>query len=182
VTPLREDALRTPDRCFADLTDYPWPAHYVRDLPSLEGLRMHYLDLGAFASGSVYFCLHPIPGWSYSQRAVIAQLLEQGARVVAPDLIGFGKSDKPKRENLHTLEWHLRCLHELVTHLALQQVVLVVPDASHPLLHGLMANPLCPIQGLSVWPITASAADAAGLNAPYPDSGHRAAERALLPR
>jgi tRNA(adenine34) deaminase len=179
ATPLREDSLRTPDACFAGLADYPWPGHYVSDLPSLAGLRMHYLDLGSPTSKPVFLCLHPIPGWSYSQRHTISQLVEQGTRVVAPDLVGFGKSDKPKREHLHTLEWHQRCLQELVASLALQQVVLVVPDACHPLLRSLMGSPLCPVQTLSVQPAPPGATDSVGLNAPYPDAGHRAAERAL---
>jgi tRNA(adenine34) deaminase len=139
AAPLREDALRTPEHCFGALVDYPWAPHYVSDLPSLAGLRLHYLDLGRADSPQVYLFLHPIPGWSFSWRAQIAVWLEQGVRVVAPDLIGFGKSDKPKRADFHQPDWHLRCLQELLERLDLRNLVVLLPDATHPLLQGLAA-------------------------------------------
>jgi tRNA(adenine34) deaminase len=178
--PLREDALRTPERCFDALTDYPWPAHYVSDLPSLDGLRLHYLDMGAADSPQVFLCLHPIPGWSYSCRALVASLVEQGARVVAPDLMGFGKSDKPKREIFHALDWHLRCLRELIAWLDLRNIVLLVPDAAHPLAQGLSSDSQCRVKAMVVQACASS--DGAGRDAPYPDAGHRAGERALAGR
>ena len=181
ATPLREDALRTPERCFDALTDYPWQPSYVNDLSSLNGLRMHYLDLGAADSGQVYLCLHPVPGWSYSFHAVFPSLVEQGGRVIVPDLIGFGKSDKPKREAFHSLDWHLRCLKEFRARLQLKDVVLIVPDANHPLVLGLAADPLCSIKAVKVQSCTQTnnAIQRAKLDAPYPDAGHRAGERAL---
>ena len=132
--PLRSDALRTPDAAFDDLPGYPWPPHYVRNLPALEGLRMHYLDEGEAdvaieASGqTTYLCLHGNPAWSYLYRKMIPTFLESGARVVAPDLIGFGKSDKPKKDAFHTFTWHRQVLIELIERLDLQNIVLVVQD------------------------------------------------------
>ena len=129
--PLREDALRTPDSQFAGLPDDPWVPHYVSDLPSLQGLRMHYLDEGRVdgASGqTTYLCLHGNPAWSYLYRKMIRIFLPGGHHVVAPDLIGFGKSDKPKREDAHSFSWHRQTLLDLVERRALNYVVLVVQD------------------------------------------------------
>ncbi len=130
--PLRDDALRTPDSAFANLPDYPWPANYVSDLPSLQGLRMHYLDVApalAHSQGdTTYLCLHGNPAWSYLYRKMIPVFTASGARVVAPDMVGFGKSDKPKKDSFHSFSWHRQCLLEFVERLDLKNVVLVVQD------------------------------------------------------
>lgn len=126
--PLRDDALRTPDERFRDLPDYPWAAHYLSDLPALAGLRMHYLDEGPRDAPRTWLCLHGNPSWSYVYRRMIPVFLQSGDRVVAPDLVGFGKSDKPKREAAHGFEWHRQVLLEFVERLDLQGIVLVVQD------------------------------------------------------
>ncbi len=126
--PLREDALRTPDACFADLPGYPWAPHYLSDLPSLAGLRLHYLDEGPLDADRTYLCLHGNPAWSYLYRKMIPVFLAAGHRVVAPDLIGFGKSDKPKKAEAHRFSWHRQILLELVERLDLRHIVLVVQD------------------------------------------------------
>ena len=126
--PLRDDALRTPDAAFADLPGYPWPPRYVSDLPSLAGLRMHYLDEGPRDAPRTWLCLHGNPTWSYLYRRMLPVFLAAGDRVVAPDLIGFGKSDKPKKEAAHQFGWHRQVLLELVERLDLQRTVLVVQD------------------------------------------------------
>ncbi|MDP3171453.1 MAG: tRNA-specific adenosine deaminase, partial [Polaromonas sp.] len=126
--PLREDALRTPDQAFAGLPGYPWQPNYLSNLPSLAGLRMHYLDEGQATEGLTYLCLHGNPAWSYLYRKMIPVFLEAGHRVVAPDLIGFGKSDKPKRDSFHSFDGHRQNLLELVERLDLQRIVLVVQD------------------------------------------------------
>ncbi|UUZ68340.1 tRNA adenosine(34) deaminase TadA [Polaromonas sp. P2-4] len=125
--PLRDDALRTPDQAFAGLPGYPWPPNYLSDLPALAGLRMHYLDEGS-DQGLTYLCLHGNPAWSYLYRKMIPGLLQAGHRVVAPDLIGFGKSDKPKKDSFHSFGVHRQMLLELVERLDLQNIVLVVQD------------------------------------------------------
>ena len=133
--PLRDDALRTLDSQFVNLPGYPWAPHYVSDLPSLQGLRMHYLDeyLGegradAASEQTTYLCLHGNPAWSYLYRKMIPVFLSTGHRVVAPDLIGFGKSDKPKKDDAHSFTWHRQTLLELVERLDLKNVILVVQD------------------------------------------------------
>jgi tRNA(adenine34) deaminase len=126
--PLRDDALRTPEERFRDLPGFPWSPRYVADLPSLAGLRMHYVDEGPADAPRTWLCLHGNPAWSFLYRRMIPVFLEAGDRVVAPDLPGFGKSDKPKRDGAHTFEWHRQVLLEFVEQLDLRHVVLVVQD------------------------------------------------------
>lgn len=126
--PLRDDALRTPEERFRDLPDYPWAPHYLNDLPALAGLRLHYLDEGLRTAPLTWLCLHGNPAWSYLYRRMIPAFLQAGGRVVAPDLIGFGKSDKPKKEGAHSFEWHRQVLLEFVERLDLRAIVLVMQD------------------------------------------------------
>ena len=138
MNPLREDALRPPDEWFEAIPDYPWPPRYVSELASLNGLRMHYLDEGGNYTGNVnpdnaqhqitYLCLHGNPAWSFLYRKMIPTLTAHGHRVVAPDLIGFGKSDKFKKANQHSFEFHRQVLLDFIEHLDLQRIVLVVQD------------------------------------------------------
>lgn len=133
--PLRDDALRTPDIAFAGLPGYQWQPHYVDDLPALRGLRMHYLDEQdcreeGGASPFTYLCLHGNTTWSYEFRKLIPTLVQAGHRVIVPDLIGFGKSDKPKKEIFHTFSRHRQILLELVERLDLKNIVLVVSAQS----------------------------------------------------
>jgi len=133
--PLRDDALRTPDAAFDGLPAYPWKPHYRSDLPALNRLRLHHLDEQIVSDGislksvpATYLCLHAFTDWSYGFRHLISCLLEAGHRVVAPDLIGFGKSDKPKKAAFHTLKIHRQILVELVEALDLYNIVLVLPE------------------------------------------------------
>ncbi|HMO06112.1 MAG TPA: tRNA adenosine(34) deaminase TadA [Paracoccaceae bacterium] len=126
--PLREDALRTPGERFDGLPGYPWSPRYVSDLPALAGLRMHYLDEGPADATRTWLCLHGNPAWSYLYRRMMPAFLAAGDRVVAPDMPGFGKSDKPKKRQAHRFGWHRQVLLELVERLDLHQVVLVVQD------------------------------------------------------
>lgn len=125
--PLRDDALRTPESAFASLPGYPWAPNYLSDLPALAGLRMHYLDEGPY-EGVTWLCLHGNPAWSYLYRKMIPVFLAAGHRVVAPDLIGFGKSDKPKKDGFHSFTLHRQILLEFVERLDLENIVLVVQD------------------------------------------------------
>jgi tRNA(adenine34) deaminase len=126
--PLRDDALRTPEERFAALPGYPWQGRYIADLPALDGLRMHYLDEGPLDAPLTWLCLHGNPAWSYLYRKMIPVFLDAGHRVVAPDMIGFGKSDKPKKDSAHTFTWHRQVLLEFVERLDLEDVLLVVQD------------------------------------------------------
>ncbi len=122
------NALRTPDDRYSDLPDFPFPANYVDDLFGYEGLRAHYLDLGPRDAERTFLCLHGEPTWSYLYRKMIPVMLESGARVVAPDFFGFGRSDKPVQDSLYTFHFHREFLLRLVEHLALRNITLVVQD------------------------------------------------------
>ncbi len=184
--PLRDDALRTPDAAFADLPDYPWTGVYRSDLPALGGLRMHYLDLCApgVATGAdvrTYICLHGRRSWSYQYRHLIPSLLAAGHRVLAPDLIGFGKSDKPKKASFHQAELHQSILHEWVQALRVQHVVWLTPEQDPlpvfpPRSTGDLGHWRVPLQTLAQ--TRAAGASQAAYRAPFPDAGHQAAERA----
>ena len=177
--PLRDDALRTPDARFADLPDYPWAPHYLSDLPSLGGLRLHHLDEGPADAAITWLCLHGNNGWSHGFRHMIPTLLAAGHRVVAPDLIGFGKSDKPKKPGAHSLPWHRQVLLEWLERLQVQRVVLVHVQGD-PLANALadaLEDALLgaePHRFLGAWPVTQPAADPVADEAPFPDRGHRA--------
>ena len=179
---LRDDAVRTPEHRFADLPGYPWPGRHVDDLPSLAGLRMHYLDEGAgkTTNATTFLCLHGNPAWSYAYRKMLPVWTAAGHRVVAPDLIGFGKSDKPKREAAHKLEWHRDVLLEWLEGLQLQPVVLVHSAAATELASLLQASAASRF-------VAAIVATDGGTRikdawrAPYPDRGYEAALRALGP-
>ena len=123
-----EPTLRTPEQRFLDLPGYPFASHYVDDLPSCPGLRVHYLDEGPADADRVFLCLHGQPTWSYLYRRMIPIFAATGARVVAPDLLGFGKSDKPADDSTYTFTFHREMLLALVQRLDLRNVVLVVQD------------------------------------------------------
>ena len=113
--------LRTPDERFRDLPGYPFVPHYAENLPGFAGLRMHYLDEGPRDAGQVFLCLHGQPTWSYLYRRMIPVLLGSGARVVAPDLFGFGRSDKPVDDAWYTFTRHRDSLQAFVRALDLRQ-------------------------------------------------------------
>jgi haloalkane dehalogenase len=98
--------LRTPDECFANLPDFQFAPHYTDTLPGFEGLRVHYVDEGPPDASSIILCLHGQPTWSYLYRKMIPVFAEAGHRVIAPDLLGFGRSDKPEDESFYTFSRH----------------------------------------------------------------------------
>jgi tRNA(adenine34) deaminase len=182
--PLQDIALRTPDNAFDGLPDYPWPTNYISDLPALAGLRMHYLDeqnAGRKAPGLTFLCLHSSPSWSHVYRKMIPPLLAAGHRVLAPDLIGFGKSDKPKKDSFHQLSVHRETLLQLVERLDLKKVVLVLQNKADLLGLSLpMAAPQRYVGLLLANSLpAASNEEHAADNAPFVDRGHRAALRAF---
>ncbi len=158
--PLRDDALRTDDERFAALPGYPWGPHYLSDLPALDGLRLHYLDEGPAQAPLTWLCLHGNPAWSYLYRKMIPVFLASGGRVVAPDLIGFGRSDKPKKDRAHRFTWHRQVLLEFVERLDLRNVVLVVQDWGGLLGLTLPMEAASRYQGLLVMNTTLAAGDA----------------------
>lgn len=117
------DFVRTPDDRFESLPDYPFAPNYC----AVGGLRMHYLDEGPRA-GRPVLLLHGEPSWSFLYRHMIPCLVEAGYRVVAPDLIGFGKSDKPILQSDYSVARHVDWLQTLIDHLELDQVTLFGQD------------------------------------------------------
>jgi hypothetical protein len=93
--------VRTPDECFKDLPDFPYAPNYVK----VDGLRMHYVDEGP-RDGQVVLLLHGQPDWSYLYRKMIPLLVDAGHRVIVPDMIGMGRSDKPTDIHTHTIYAH----------------------------------------------------------------------------
>ena len=122
------EALRTPDSRFENLPEFPYEPHYVESLSGYEGLRAHYLDLGSRNADRTFLCLHGEPTWSYLYRKMIPRLLETGARVLAPDFFGFGRSDKPVEDSVYSFHFHRDFLLRFVEHVAPQNVTLVVQD------------------------------------------------------
>lgn len=119
---------RTPDACFEGLPGHPWAPRYLSELQALRGLRLHHLDEGPRDAPVTWLCLHGNPTWSYVYRRMIPVFLAAGHRVVAPDLPGFGRSDKPVDVGQHSFGWHRQVLLEFVQRLDLQRVRLVVQD------------------------------------------------------
>lgn len=174
---LRDDALRTPESRFTGLPDRPTPSVYVNDLPSLAGLRLHYIDAGLRNAAQTFFCLHDSTSWCYAWRHLAAQAGSQMQRVICPDLVGFGQSDKPKKSTLHTLQWHVQILLELIDRLDLNQFTLLAPVTASKLAQLLLegaAQKCFKISYVQTAPMNAQA-----LEAPFPDAGHRVALRAF---
>ena len=115
-------ALRTPDERFAGLPGFPFQPHYLE----WRGLRAHYVDEGK--GERTYLCLHGEPTWSYLYRRMIPPFVASGARVIAPDFIGFGRSDKPEDEALYTFDFHREYLIGFIEKLDLKRITLVVQD------------------------------------------------------
>ena len=115
--------MRTPEERFADLPGFPWAPRYLE----WRGLRVHYLDEGP-RGARLLFALHGEPTWSYLYRRMIPQFLAAGYRVVAPDFIGFGRSDKPDEEVFYTFDMHRAFLLDLVERLNLRRISLAVQD------------------------------------------------------
>lgn len=123
------DTLRTPDDRFADLPGYPFPPHYV-DIPDGEGgtLRVHHVDEGD-PDAPVVVLLHGEPSWSYLYRHMISVIVDGGLRAVAPDLVGFGRSDKPAKRGDYTYARHVRWLTaHVLDGLDLRDITLVGQD------------------------------------------------------
>jgi haloalkane dehalogenase len=121
-------ALRTPDAAFAAIPDFDYPVHYADDLPGYNGLRMAWVDAGPADADRTFLCLHGEPSWSFLYRRMIPIFLASGARVIAPDLFGFGRSDKPVNQSDYSFTFHRNSLLALVERLDLTNITLVVQD------------------------------------------------------
>lgn len=134
------DVLRTPDERFNNLPDYPYEPNYVVvETPRVPPVRMHYVDAGP-ADGPVVLLLHGQPTWSFMYRSVIRVLANAGLRVIAPDHIGFGRSDKLAEATAYTVRRHIAWLQGLVDGLDLRDVTLVAEDWGGPIGLGVLAR------------------------------------------
>ena len=119
---------RTPDECFDNLADYPFEPNYLHIADGEGGeLRLHYVDEGP-ADGAVVLLMHGQPVWSYLYRYMIPPLIAAGFRVIAPDLIGFGRSDKPTQLEDYSYAGHVAWMSEWLTALNLQDITLFCQD------------------------------------------------------
>lgn len=120
------EILRTPDECFADLPGYPFEPHYVE---LADGIRVHYVDEGNGGATETVLLMHGEPSWSYLYRTMIPVLVDAGLRCVAPDLVGFGRSDKPSSRTDYTYQRHVDWMREaLFDQLDLRGLTLVAQD------------------------------------------------------
>ena len=120
------DVFRTPDTRFEGLAGYPYEPHYV----DVNGLRLHHIDEG---SGPTVLCFHGEPDWSYLYRHMLDRLVATGHRVVCPDLVGFGRSDKPTDQQWYTYERHVEHVTRHLEQVQLDDVTVVVQDWGGPI-------------------------------------------------
>lgn len=120
---LKPNTLRTDDNAFEQLKDYPFSANYLQ----VDGMRMHYVDEGKH-NNKVIFLLHGQPSWSYLYRHMIPLFVDAGYRVIAPDLIGFGKSDKPINSATHTYANHINWMTSFVDQLGINHASAFMQD------------------------------------------------------
>jgi haloalkane dehalogenase len=120
--------LRTPDERFDGLPDFPWQANYleIQD-PDLGGIRIHYLDEGP-RDAPIILCLHGEPSWSFLYRKMIPVFTAAGFRVVAPDLVGFGRSDKPSSRSDYTYAKHVQWMSDWLDKAGLEDITLLGQD------------------------------------------------------
>jgi tRNA(adenine34) deaminase len=188
--PLRPDALRTPEAAFEPVWQlFPqWRAHqrWVADLPALGGLRLHLLDLpGARPAAPAWLLLHGPSGWWPQWAGSMAALQAQASRVLVPDLIGFGQSDKPKRAHWHSLAQHAQVLHQLLQHSGGLPTGAAAPlqlryapgqaALAQALAQALLAATGQVVAALELEPAPCQQLPANWHTLPYPDAGHRAA-------
>jgi haloalkane dehalogenase len=120
---VRPGVLRTPDECFANLIDFPFEPHYVE----VDGLRLHYLDEGP-RNAAPLLLMHGEPSWCYLYRKMIPTLTAAGHRCVAPDLIGFGRSDKLASRQDYSYQFHVDVINGFVRALDLNKIRLFAQD------------------------------------------------------
>ena len=117
------EILRTPDERFSGLEGYDFTPHYVE----VEGLRIHAVDEGP-QTGPTILLMHGEPSWSYLYRTMIPPLVANGYRCVAPDLVGFGRSDKPAHRDDYTYQRHVDWMRGFIEALELDDVTLFCQD------------------------------------------------------
>ena len=118
-----ENILRTPDKNFSELTDYPFEPNYY----FWNGVRVHYVDEGP-KEGPVMLLLHGMPTWGYLYRDMIPILIAKGYRCIVPDHIGFGRSDKPLKEEFFEFDNYRKILLKFIDKLKLENIFLFLHE------------------------------------------------------
>ena len=120
---IKPEILRTPEERFENLEDYSFNPNYV----VIHNIRIHYVDEGPKGKETILL-LHGEPSWSYLYRKMIPLLVEAGYRVIAPDFMGFGKSDKAKKSKVYSHQKHVDILLELIKFLQITNITLFCQD------------------------------------------------------
>lgn len=122
------DIKRTPDECFENLADFPFQPHYTNIPDGDDGtLRIHYIDEGP-GDGPIVLLMHGQPSWAYLYRHMISPLVDAGCRVVAPDLVGFGRSDKPTRMDDYSYARHVTWMTDWLAAMDVSGITLFCQD------------------------------------------------------
>jgi len=124
---IRPGVFRTQDERFENLKDYSFTPHYLEVDSAIGKLRVHYVDEGPRDADPILL-MHGEPSWSYLYRNMIPPLVAAGHRVIAPDLIGFGRSDKPAKRTDHSYQNHVDWVMQFVSELDLQNITLFCQD------------------------------------------------------
>jgi pimeloyl-ACP methyl ester carboxylesterase len=122
------EIIRSPDKRFSDLPNFPYEPNYLDDIGGYQNVRMHYLDEGSKKSKYTFLCLHGQPTWSFLYRKMLPIFVSAGQRVVAPDFLGFGRSDKPLEDEAYTFYLHRKTLLDFIERLDLKNIVLTCQD------------------------------------------------------
>ena len=123
INEIKPGVLRTPDQCFKNLPDFPFDPNYVE----VDGLRIHYLDEGPKDADPILL-MHGEPSWCFLYRKMIPALSKQGHRCIAPDLIGFGKSDKLASSDAYSYKFHVDIMNKFIRALDLKNITLFCQD------------------------------------------------------
>ncbi|MFW9939025.1 MAG: haloalkane dehalogenase [Candidatus Thorarchaeota archaeon] len=115
--------IRTPDERFSGLIDFSYDPKYLE----VDGIRIHYVDEGS-ENSEIVLLMHGEPSWSFLYRHMIPPLIKAGFRVIAPDLVGFGRSDKPTEQSDHTYSRHIKWMTGWLLGLDLQKITLFCQD------------------------------------------------------
>jgi tRNA(adenine34) deaminase len=180
LSPLRDDALRTPDSAFAGLIELPSVDFFTPIAGAFDGLRMAYTALGGSERSDGWLLLHSIHNWRYVWRHMLPALAGLGHTVLAPDLMGCGQSDKPKKATAHSLQAHADVLLQwLGAHPPVQILHIVCDPTTVALAEHLMQQDSRVGQIIQAKLINEDVMPETARLAPFPDRGHQAALKAM---
>ncbi len=117
--------MRTPDKCFEGVCDWPYEPRYVTGLAGYSGMQMHFVDIADANAKRTALCIHGQRTWGFAFRKAVRHLAGYGYRIIIPDLFGFGRSDKPSCVDLYSFEFHRTSIIRLIEELGLGELCLV---------------------------------------------------------